>query len=129
MTLSAHTRSTRVGLHASVDPQVLAAARTTAAVRGVRMWQVIEDAVWSGLEHVPSAHDPAVPRGARVPYRDRARAATREAFYVDVDAALVDAVKDAGAGKLHHWWVIEQALSHGLGLLPAQQQEVLPATA
>lgn len=66
MTLFASSRRTRVGLHASIDPEVLHAARTTAAVRGVRMEQVIEDALWSGLDHVPSAYDAAVPRGARV---------------------------------------------------------------
>ncbi len=125
--LSGPRSRSRIGLNALLDPELVRTIRATAADRRTPVRAVVEDALRAGLPYVPAPDDPVVPRAARAEVRHRGR--PRELLFVEVAPELVTAVRAASDRKLHHWWVIDQALRHSLGLLPAQEQEVLPETA
>ena len=116
MRRASRTADGRGGFRFVIDAQLAAATRAAAANRGLPIWRVFEDAIGLGIEYLPPVAD-ALPEYAYSHTKVRGR--TRAALFVYADPDVVDALRAAASARdAHLWWVIEQALQHGLPLLP-----------
>jgi hypothetical protein len=106
----------RTGFGAIVEPELAAALRQTAADHDVQLWHIVEDALRLGLPLIPPVGE-ALPLFA--PVKTRQRGHKRVTVYSDIDLGVADAARAAAAERhAHLWWVVQEALTLGLPLLP-----------